>query len=94
MPDMSAIPVARLYADDFGESAFETVTIPMLQKEFAPPAAQCMSLMPSPPNITWSLSFAAPHGFSSSTFSSSPSVAPVLHRDCRSTDSDVDGSAV
>jgi hypothetical protein len=39
MPDTRAIKVAKLYADDFGESAFETVTIPMLQKEFAPPAA-------------------------------------------------------
>jgi hypothetical protein len=39
MPDTRAIRVVRLYADDFGESAFETVTIPMLLKEFAPPAA-------------------------------------------------------
>jgi hypothetical protein len=39
MPNTRAIKVARLYADDFGESVFETVTIPMLQKEFAPPAA-------------------------------------------------------
>jgi hypothetical protein len=29
----------RLYADDFGESRFESLTIPMPRKEFAPPAA-------------------------------------------------------
>jgi hypothetical protein len=39
MPDTRTIRVVRLYADDFGESGFEAVTIPMLQKEFAPPAA-------------------------------------------------------
>jgi hypothetical protein len=39
MPDTRAIKVVRLYADDFGESRFESLTMPMLQKEFAPPAA-------------------------------------------------------
>jgi hypothetical protein len=31
--------VLRLYADALGESRFETTTIPMALKEFAPPAA-------------------------------------------------------
>jgi hypothetical protein len=39
MPDTHTIKVVRLYADDFGECRFETVTMAMLQKEFAPPAA-------------------------------------------------------
>jgi hypothetical protein len=39
MPDSHATTVVRLHADVFGESRFESLTIPMLQKEFAPPAA-------------------------------------------------------
>jgi hypothetical protein len=39
MLDPHATRVVRLYADDFGESRFETVTLPMSQKDFAPPAA-------------------------------------------------------
>jgi quercetin dioxygenase-like cupin family protein len=39
MSDTCTIRVVRLYADDFEESGFEIVTIPMLQREFAPPAA-------------------------------------------------------
>jgi hypothetical protein len=31
--------VLRLYADALGESRFETTTMPMALKEFAPPAA-------------------------------------------------------
>jgi hypothetical protein len=34
-----AIKLARLYADDSGESRFETVALPMLERDFAPPAA-------------------------------------------------------
>jgi hypothetical protein len=33
------IQVARLYADDLGESRIENLTIPMSPKDFAPPAA-------------------------------------------------------
>ncbi len=39
MPDTRTIRAVRLYTDDFGKWAFETVTVPMLLKEFAPPAA-------------------------------------------------------
>jgi hypothetical protein len=39
MPDTRATTVVRLHADVFGESRFESLTIPMAQKVFAPPAA-------------------------------------------------------
>jgi hypothetical protein len=39
MPDIRATTISRLYADDFGESRFETVTVPLSEKDFAPPAA-------------------------------------------------------
>jgi hypothetical protein len=39
MSDPHATNVVRLYADDFGESRFESLTIPMPRKDFAPPAA-------------------------------------------------------
>jgi hypothetical protein len=39
MSDVRAAMVSRLYADDFGESRFETVTAPLSEKAFAPPAA-------------------------------------------------------
>jgi Cupin domain len=39
MSDPHATQATRLYADDFGESRFETVTMPMSRKDFAPPAA-------------------------------------------------------
>jgi hypothetical protein len=39
MSEPHTIQVVRLYADDFGESRFESLTIPMPRKEFAPPAA-------------------------------------------------------
>jgi hypothetical protein len=39
MSDPHATRVARLYVDDFGESRFESLTIPMSRKDFAPPAA-------------------------------------------------------
>jgi hypothetical protein len=38
MSDIRATTVSRLYADDFGESRFETVTVPLSEKAFAPPA--------------------------------------------------------
>ncbi|SRR5216684_8947593 len=38
-PESLVMEVLRVYADDFGESRFETVTIPLGLKEFAPPAA-------------------------------------------------------
>jgi quercetin dioxygenase-like cupin family protein len=39
MSEPHATKIVRLYADDVGETRFETLTVPMLQKEFAPPAA-------------------------------------------------------
>jgi len=39
MSDIRATTVSRLYADNFGESRFETVTVPLSEKDFAPPAA-------------------------------------------------------
>jgi hypothetical protein len=39
MLDTRAATVVGLYADDFGESRFESLTIPMAQEVFAPPAA-------------------------------------------------------
>ena len=39
MSESHATKVVRLYADEFGESRFESLLIPMLHKEFAPPAA-------------------------------------------------------
>jgi Cupin domain len=39
MSDPHATNVVRLYADEFGESRFENLTIPMPRKDFAPPAA-------------------------------------------------------
>ena len=40
--------VLRLYADALGESRFETTTIPMVLKEFAPPAAPLCVSDPQP----------------------------------------------
>src|SRR5215470_10189735 len=40
--------VLRLYADALGESRFETTTIPMALKEFAPPAAPLYVSDPQP----------------------------------------------
>jgi hypothetical protein len=40
--------VLRLYADALGESRFETTTIPMALKEFAPPAAPLRVSDPQP----------------------------------------------
>jgi hypothetical protein len=39
MLEPHATTVVRLYADDSGETKFESLTIPMAQKVFAPPAA-------------------------------------------------------
>jgi hypothetical protein len=39
MSDLHTTQVTRLYADEFGESRFERLSIPMSRKEFAPPAA-------------------------------------------------------
>jgi len=44
--------VRRLYADALGESRFETTTMPMALKEFAPPAAPLRVSDPSPLRIT------------------------------------------
>ena len=35
--------VLRLYADALGESRFQTTTMPMALKEFAPPAARILN---------------------------------------------------
>ena len=40
--------VLRLYADALGESRFETTTMPMALKEFAPPAAPLRVSDPQP----------------------------------------------
>jgi hypothetical protein len=40
--------VLRLYADALGESRFETTTMPMALKEFAPPAAPFRVSDPQP----------------------------------------------
>ena len=40
--------VVRIYADAFGESRFETTTMPMALKEFAPPAAPLRVSDPQP----------------------------------------------
>ena len=40
--------VLRLYADALGESRFETTTMPMALKEFAPPAAPLCVSDPQP----------------------------------------------
>jgi hypothetical protein len=40
--------VVRLYADASGESRFETTTLPMVLKEFAPPAAPLRVSDPQP----------------------------------------------
>ncbi len=42
------VKVLRLYADASGESRFETTTIPMALKEFAPPAAPLRVSDPQP----------------------------------------------
>jgi hypothetical protein len=39
MPETHGVKAVRLYADEFGESHFQNLTIPMSPKEFAPPAA-------------------------------------------------------
>ena len=39
MSDARSIKLARLYADDSGESRFEIVPVPMSEIDFAPPAA-------------------------------------------------------
>ena len=39
MSDARAIKLARLYADESGESRFEIVAVPMSEIDFAPPAA-------------------------------------------------------
>jgi Cupin domain len=39
MSEAHAARIVRLYADDCGESRFESLTIPMSRKDFAPPAA-------------------------------------------------------
>ena len=44
----SGIKVLRLYADALGESRFETTTMPMALKEFAPPAAPLYVSDPQP----------------------------------------------
>ena len=44
--------VLRLYADALGESRFETTTMPMALKEFAPPAAPSVLATPNPLRIT------------------------------------------
>ena len=48
MSELHATKVVRLYADDFGESLFESLTIPMSHKEFAPPAAPVHVTEPRP----------------------------------------------
>ena len=52
MADQQAEPggikVRRLYADALGESRFETTTMPMALKEFAPPAAPLRVSEPQP----------------------------------------------
>ena len=48
MSELHATKVVRLYADDFGESRFESLTIPMSPKEFAPPAAPVHVTEPRP----------------------------------------------
>ena len=47
----------RLYANDFGESRFENLSIPMSRKEFAPPTAPLHVTQLQPPVITSFLSF-------------------------------------
>ena len=42
------VKVFRLYADASGESRFETATVPMALKEFAPPAAALRVSDPQP----------------------------------------------
>lgn len=42
------VKVLRLYADALGESRFETTTMPMALKEFAPPAAPFRVSDPQP----------------------------------------------
>ena len=44
----SGMKVVRLYADALGESRFETTTMPMMLKEFAPPAAPLHVSDPQP----------------------------------------------
>src|SRR5262249_1833515 len=44
----SGMKVLRLYADALGESRFETTTMPMVLKEFAPPAAPLHVSDPQP----------------------------------------------
>jgi len=44
--------VLRLYADALGESRFETTTMPMVLKEFAPPALHSVLATPNPLRIT------------------------------------------
>jgi hypothetical protein len=46
--DPSGTRVLRLYADALGESRFETTTMPMAFKEFAPPAAPFRVSDPQP----------------------------------------------
>jgi hypothetical protein len=56
MSDIRAT-VSRLHADDFGESRFETVTVPLSEKAFAPQRLHFIAQMRSPPNTTSFLSF-------------------------------------
>lgn len=42
------VKVLRIYANSLGESRFETTTIPMALKEFAPPAAPLRVSEPQP----------------------------------------------
>jgi hypothetical protein len=48
MPDARTTRVVRLDADNSGQSAFATVTIPMLQKELAPPACPKIGIKATP----------------------------------------------
>ncbi len=47
-PEQGGMKVVRLYADALGESRFETTTVPMALKEFAPPAAPLHVSEPQP----------------------------------------------
>src|SRR5262249_21960788 len=47
-PEPGGMKVLRLYADALGESRFETTTMPMSLKEFAPPAAPLRVSDPQP----------------------------------------------
>ncbi len=47
-PEQGGMKVVRLYADALGDSRFETTTVPMALKEFAPPAAPLRVSEPQP----------------------------------------------